>query len=162
MRALRGLSGIAGILVAGCAAGGGSAPPAAPPAVEAEAGNLRTDAEPLLLLDDEEASVAAPAGDIADNRRCHVCHMNYIQEDLALVHARAKIGCADCHGDCDDHIADESWAYGGNGTPPGIMYPRDKINAFCAGCHSCEKASTQVCTDCHGKHRLAERKCKWK
>jgi len=101
--------------------------------------------------------------------------MNYIKEDIAVIHARANIGCADCPGNCDAHIADESWASGGNGTPPGIMYPRAKINPFCMGCHSKDNldaeqhkplfASTgekKYCTDCHGNHRLANRKCKWK
>jgi len=133
-----------------------------------------TDDEPLLLLDEEEEFVS-PGATVADNTRCHVCHMNYIQEDIAVIHARANIGCADCHGDCDAHIADESWASGGNGTPPGIMYPLPKINPFCMGCHPADKIDTEqhktlfagtgekkYCTDCHGNHRLAHRKCKWK
>ena len=132
------------------------------------------DDEPLLLEDEEEESVS-PGGTVADNSRCYVCHMNYIQEDIAVIHARANIGCADCHGDCDAHIADESWAWGGKGTPPGIMYPRAKINPFCMGCHPADKIDAEqhkplftgtggkkYCTDCHGNHRLAHRKCKWK
>ena len=143
----------------------------------------KTDEEPLLLLDEEDEFVS-PGGTVADNTRCHVCHMNYIQEDIAVIHARANIGCADCHGDCDAHIADESWASGGNGTPPGIMYPLAKINPFCMGCHPKDRIDTEqhkplfaptvllrkneaagekkYCTDCHGNHRLAHRKCKWK
>ena len=132
-----------------------------------------TDDEPLLLLDDDEEEFSPPA--VADNSRCHVCHMNYIQEDIAVIHARVNIGCADCHGDCDAHIADESWAWGENGTPPGIMYPLAKINSFCMGCHPRDNIDTEqhkplfagtaekkYCTDCHGNHRLAHRKCKWK
>jgi hypothetical protein len=55
------------------------------------------------------------------------------------------------------------------------MYPREKINPFCMGCHPKDKmpaerhaaffagtAKETYCTDCHGKHRLAQRKCKWK
>jgi hypothetical protein len=85
------------------------------------------------------------------------------------------MGCAHCHGECDEHIADESWASGGNGTAPDIMYTRPKINPFCMGCHPKDKIDTEqhkplfssasekkVCTDCHGKHRLETRKCKWK
>jgi hypothetical protein len=136
--------------------------------------DIKTDNKPLLLLDEEEDFVS-PGGTIADNSRCHVCHMNYIKEDIAVIHARANIGCANCHGDCDAHIADESWASGGNGTPPGIMYPREKINPFCMGCHNKAKIDTEqheplfadsgekkYCTDCHGNHRLTNRKCKWK
>lgn len=130
--------------------------------------------EPLLLLDDEpEALSSGEPG--ADNSRCFVCHVNYMQEDIAVKHAQANIGCATCHGESDKHIADESWASGGNGTAPDIMYPRPKINAFCMDCHPKDKintpqhqslflggASLMVCTDCHGNHRLTNRKCKWK
>jgi hypothetical protein len=89
--------------------------------------------------------------------------LNYAQEKLAVTHAQANIGCADCHGDCDAHIADESWASGGNGTPPGTMYPPDKVNPFCLGCHpKASLGNKKYCTDCHGTHRLTNRKCKWK
>ena len=134
-----------------------------------------TDEEPLLLLDDNEEEFVPPTGPVADNSRCFVCHINYMQEDIAVTHARADIGCAHCHGECDAHIADESWAWGRNGTAPDIMYPLPKINPFCMDCHPKDDidaeqhkplfASTgekKYCTDCHGKHRLENRKCKWK
>jgi len=126
---------------------------------------------PLLLADEEEAENVSGG---ADNSRCHVCHANFLQEELAVGHARAGVGCAHCHGACDAHIADESWASGGNGTAPDRMFPRDAIPMFCLGCHTAsalagsqhkgviEGSSEKVCTDCHGKHRLAVRKCKWK
>jgi hypothetical protein len=142
--------------------------PEKPPAGGAGAGGKA--AEPLLL-DGGENRPAAPAGPVADNSRCFVCHLNYMQEEIAVVHAWVNIGCVGCHGNCDAHIADESWASGGNGTPPGVMYPREKINLFCMGCHPKDKmpaaflagtAREKYCTDCHGKHRLAQRKCKWK
>lgn len=130
--------------------------------------------EPLLLLDNGP-DAGLSGGPMVDNSRCHVCHINYMQEELAVVHSRANIGCADCHGDCDAHIADESWSWGENGTPPGIMYPRAKINSFCMGCHPKDKMPNKqhnpffagipeekYCTDCHGDHRLTHRKCKWK
>jgi hypothetical protein len=131
------------------------------------------DDEPPLLLDDEPNTIQ-PNGLQADNSRCFVCHINYMQEDIATIHAQANIGCANCHGQSDAHIADESWASGGNGTAPDIMYPQAKINPFCMGCHTKDKIDTDqhkplfadfekvVCTDCHGSHRLAVRKCKWK
>ncbi len=135
---------------------------------------LLLDDEPLLLLDDGP-DVDLSAGSRADNSRCYVCHMNYVQEDITVIHARVNIGCANCHGNCDAHIADESWAWGGNGTPPGIMYRRPEINPFCMGCHPKDKIDTEQhkplfadyvekkhCTDCHGDHRLAKRECKWK
>jgi hypothetical protein len=138
---------------------------------------LLLDDEPLLLDDDDEE----PSGPVADNSRCHVCHLNYMQEKLAVVHAQANIGCAKCHGESDEHIADESWASGGNGTAPEIMYLREKIDPACEKCHKAHdvpaaevvarwvkrrpaKAApkTVVCTDCHGQHRLTKRMCKWK
>jgi len=142
------------------------------PAEEIEA-PLLLDDEPLLLLDDEPDEDQSDEPE-ADNSRCFVCHFNYIQEDIAVIHARADIGCAGCHGESDEHIADESPAYGGNGTAPEIMYPKPKINPFCMGCHTKDKIDTEqhkplfanlekmVCTDCHGDHRLEVRKCKWK
>ena len=142
------------------------------PAEEIEA-PLLLDDEPLLLLDDEPQADQSD-GPEADNSRCFVCHVNYMQEDIAVIHALADIGCAGCHGESDEHIADESWASGGNGTAPDIMYPRAKINPFCMGCHTKDEINTDqhkplfanvekmVCTDCHGSHRLEVRKCKWK
>lgn len=141
-----------------------------------------SDDEPLLLLDDEppllledDPDEGSSTGSMADNSRCFVCHINYMQEDIAVTHARVNMGCANCHGESDEHIADESWASGGNGTAPDIMYPRAKINPFCMGCHPREKIDTEqhkplftdtieekYCTDCHGDHRLTNRKCKWK
>lgn len=153
--------------------------------VVACAQKIRKEKPPLLLNDGTEAKPpAAPVADksdclachpVADNSRCLVCHLNYAEEELAVAHARARIGCAKCHGGSDAHIADESWASGENGTAPDIMYLREKINPFCMGCHPKAKIDTashkallagtsekKHCTDCHGKHRLAVRKCKWK
>ena len=126
--------------------------------------------KPLLLLDDD--AEAKPEG-MADNSRCHVCHVNFAKEGLAETHARAGIGCAKCHGASDAHIADESWTSGGKGTPPDKMFLPAKVNAFCATCHELGKSDAskcpfpaahdkKLCTDCHGKHHLAQRKCKWK
>ena len=131
--------------------------------------------DPPLLLDDGPED-DPDAGPVADNSRCLHCHLNLADEELAMTHARADIGCAKCHGNCDAHIADESWASGGNGTPPGIMYPRDKVQAACMKCHPRDKididehadwltgkVKDKICTDCHGKHRIpGPRKCKWK
>ena len=134
---------------------------------------LLLDDEPLLLLDDEQGEDLSSES-MADNSRCFVCHVNYMQEEIAVTHARQNMGCANCHGESDEHIADESWASGGNGTAPEIMYPREKINPFCMDCHTKDKIDTEqhkplfanieekFCTDCHGEHRLTDRKCKWK
>jgi hypothetical protein len=141
---------------------------------------LLLDDEPLLLLDDEplllldDGAGGAPIAESgADNSRCHVCHLNFTMEEIAVTHAKEDIGCGDCHGECDEHIDDESWATGGPGTPPGIMYPPEKIDPACRECHDTHDApahkilkrwqercprktdpSTIVCTDCHGRHRI--------
>jgi hypothetical protein len=147
---------------------------AAPEAISDDEPLLLDDDEPPLLLEDDPDE-GSSTDSMADNSRCFVCHINYIDEDIAVTHARVNMGCANCHGESDEHIADESWASGGNGTAPDIMYPRAKINPFCMGCHTREKIDTeqhkplfvgnnneQYCTDCHGDHRLTNRKCKWK
>jgi hypothetical protein len=128
---------------------------------------------PLLLKDEPTTETSNQAS--ADNSRCFVCHANYVQEQISVIHANASIGCVRCHGASDAHIADESWASGGNGTAPDRMYPRDKINPACMHCHAKDKIDApqhqavladtegkQVCTDCHGNHRLPQRRCKWK
>lgn len=148
--------------------------PAAMREIANAGGTVLPNAEPLLLL--EEGSDNTPTtGSVADNSRCSVCHLNYMQEDIAVMHARANIGCADCHGNSDAHIADESWSWGGSGTAPDIMYSPEAINPFCMSCHPRDKIAIaqheplfagagkeKYCTDCHGKHRLAQRRCKWK
>ncbi len=141
---------------------------------------------PLLLLDDEPGT-NAPAGPGADNSRCQVCHLNFMQEAITVVHSRTNIGCATCHGPSDAHIADESWASGGNGTAPDIIYRKSLSRFACLNCHNwvnlvqSDKKKTErkekpdhqavldgtnrekrFCTDCHGQHRMVNRKCKWK
>lgn len=128
-----------------------------------------------LLLEDEDDGASLMKKPVADNSRCHVCHLNFETEHLSLSHAKANVGCAACHGESDAHIADESWASGGNGTAPDMMYPAEKINPSCLECHAKEKLSGEshkpflagvtkekLCTECHGKHRMVNRKCKWK
>jgi hypothetical protein len=127
--------------------------------------------EPPLLLEEGNTQELPPAeGPVADNSRCHVCHINYADEELAVRHARANIGCEQCHGACDAHCSDED-----NVTPPDVMYPRTKINSSCMMCHPKEKIETEThrpildgaatenkyCTDCHGEHRLGYRTRRW-
>lgn len=77
------------------------------------------------------------------------------------------MGCETCHGSSDEHCDDEEHI-----TPPEIMYPRKKINAACLGCHVDIKPTedeakwaalmgANVCTNCHGRHRLTSRKRVW-
>ena len=120
--------------------------------------------DPPLLLQNEQT------GPAADNSRCHVCHINYSDEALAVTHAHANISCEHCHGASDAHCSDED-----NITPPDIMYPPEKIRPFCMACHTKEKIDIAVhksvlsdttanegnCTNCHGEHRLSYRTRKW-
>ena len=80
--------------------------PAVKPAEESEA-PLLLDDKPLLLLDDEPDS-GQSEGPEADNSRCFVCHINYMQEDIAVSHARANIGCASCHATTSTSVARNS------------------------------------------------------
>jgi len=111
----------------------------------------------------------------ADNSSCYVCHADYEEERLAQIHVKEGIGCVDCHGQSQDHADDED-----HFTPPDVMYPLAKIDKSCEECHDAHdvpatnvlrrwqercpektKASDIVCTDCHGRHRLAKRKVRW-
>lgn len=128
--------------------------------------------EPPLLLEDgnDTEESAPPTGPIADNSRCYVCHINYADEELAVLHARANISCERCHGACDVHCSDED-----NITPPDIMYPLEKINLSCMACHPKDtidiqpheplltgiKTEKKYCTNCHGSHHLSYRTRKW-
>jgi hypothetical protein len=106
---------------------------------------------------------------------CNDCHMDYIGEPLALVHAKAGMSCDSCHGRSRAHYSDES-----NTTPPDKMFPADKIDPFCQGCHHSHDVpagkvvalwmkrksdrtnpDTIVCTDCHGEHRMKVRTIIW-
>jgi len=157
-----------------------------PPAGAKQTPLLLADDKPLLLLDDESGANTPAAGG-ADNSRCQVCHLNFMLEAITVLHARTNIGCAKCHGPSDAHIADESWASGGNGTPPDIIYRKSLARFACLSCHDwvklveSDKKKTELkekpdhravldgtnrekrfCTDCHGQHRMVNRKCKWK
>jgi len=126
--------------------------------------------EPPLLLEEPLLLDEVETGPVADNSRCHVCHINYDDEVLAVTHARANVSCEQCHGPSDAHCSDED-----NITPPDIMYPAAMIRPFCMGCHPKDKICIAVhksvlsdtgakegnCTNCHGEHRLSYRTRKW-
>ena len=120
----------------------------------------QVDEEPLLLLDEAPAGEQSgtSVGPVADNSRCYVCHVNYQEDDLTSIHAKADIGCERCHGASDAHCSDED-----NITPPDIMYPAEKINSFCKSCHPKAQlgGGKKYCTECHGEHRLSHRTRKW-
>jgi len=136
---------------------------------------LEIDADEPLLLDEPAAEEVPVTEAASKNRACYVCHANYETEPLAVWHAKANIGCADCHGESSPHKNDENHT-----TPPDHMYPRDRIDAFCTHCHESHDVpaakvvarwqqrnsdgaseQTPVCTTCHGEHRLARRTMRW-
>ena len=108
------------------------------------------------------------------NAGCYVCHMTFVQEELAKTHLAARIGCVNCYGSSTGHANDGNIG----ATPPDIVIKRDQINASCRACHAthdvppekviarwqdrCKaKPATQpsalpaVCTDCHGNHKIS-------
>lgn len=94
---------------------------------------LVVDMNTPLLLDEpteEEVAVAKTKASV-ENTACFVCHANYRSEFLAGYHAGVNIDCVHCHGESTAHRNDEN-----NTTPPEIMYPAEKIDSFCQGCHS--------------------------
>lgn len=105
-----------------------------------------------------------------DNSRCYVCHINFSFDDMTLKHEEVNIGCETCHGPSDAHCSDED-----NIIPPDVMWPLSKLNAKCMECHEQSKMPAeeharlfaeskeqkQVCTDCHGDHRLPHRTRIW-
>lgn len=106
--------------------------------------------------------------EIANNKACHVCHLNYADEPLAVSHAKKGVGCVDCHGDSEKHLGDEAAVIA-----PDQIYDTGNNKACCMECH--EKADLnrkclsaldykeggKDCTDCHGSHRLNKRQRKW-
>ena len=88
---------------------------------------------PLLLdepIEEEESFAIATTQAATENTACFVCHANYMTEFLANRHAKADIGCVNCHGQSSAHRNDEN-----NITPPETMYSADKIDSFCQDCH---------------------------
>ena len=140
---------------------------------------LVVDSDAPLLLDEptqeHQASVGVTTQAEIENADCFVCHANYRYETLVNDHARANIGCAVCHGQSFEHKNDEN-----NTTPPEKMYPADRIDSFCQGCHNSHDVppskvvahwlkrypdktvpDKNVCTDCHGEHRMKVRTIIW-
>ncbi len=140
----------------------------------------------------EPAEQASPADDyyaqqktFVANPFCKACHLDFDEDELALDHELAGIGCERCHGESLRHRSDE-----GNITPPQLMYPKERINPTCMMCHprheirhvedhqpiletglsifESEEPSEEAghtaryCTDCHGPdHRMQVRTVRW-
>ena len=141
-------------------------------------------ARPLALSVVATVSTPVPQAPAADNSRCFVCHANYEEEQLSVVHAKANIGCVRCHGVSSPHSTDEDGL-----TAPDRMFPKAHVRLNCLTCHDwvklVESDKTKVnradlqekpdhqavldgrnrekrfCTDCHGEHRLKFRTVWW-
>ncbi len=95
--------------------------------------------EPLLLDAPTKGQAATEITAAAtENMACFVCHGNYRGEFLAERHAKANVGCTNCHGDSFAHRNDEN-----NTTPPETMYSAEKIDPFCQGCHESHDVSAK-------------------
>jgi len=90
---------------------------------------------------------------------CDTCHVDIEDEFVGTAHHAEEVGCVECHGRSDGHIADEN-----NDVLPDRLYARQDIDHFCEKCHECSRppaaqtpaveAKSKVCTDCHGAHDL--------
>ncbi len=105
---------------------------------------------------------------LSGNAGCLVCHMTFLKEPLSVGHLEAKIPCTGCHGPSAAHANDENVG----ATPPDIRIQTAGVDTFCRTCHKLPRNHPekiilgvvhrkgpepgQVCTDCHGKHRIDE------
>ena len=139
---------------------------------------LVVDTDAPLLLDEPEQGEHASDKKISEaeteNAACFVCHANYTEELLVARHIKDDVACVDCHGKSYAHRNDENHT-----TPPDHIYAADAVAALCEKCHHAHEISPEeledlrkgrtdkphsdpvVCTDCHGKHRLARRSVRW-
>jgi len=110
----------------------------------------------------------------ADNSECLICHADFKTELLSARHAKAGIGCFDCHGPSTDH-GDDEW----NIVLPDVLFGRAEITPLCTKCHKKEDhpkgekyrvfvkkwsgkyrpngrmiRNSSICTDCHGNHAV--------
>ncbi len=109
----------------------------------------------------------------AENMFCTLCHLNFDGEEFVSVHQKADVGCVNCHGESDQHSADEAHII-----PPDIMFKKEDVNNSCFkdGCHIKEEIdalpshspfvsgkdkTNKYCTDCHGNHGIPERHRVW-
>jgi hypothetical protein len=87
---------------------------------------------------------------------CKQCHVDVDHESIGSVHYDEKVGCTDCHGASEGHIADEN-----NDVKPDEVFARENVDRLCSACHECFREEpavaapeAKVCTDCHGWHRV--------
>jgi len=145
-----------------------------PPAAKPQPGSPAGSALASAAGGASAGASSPPKGREVDNSRCHVCHGNFVDEPLAVNHAKQGVGCERCHGACDEHCSDE-----GNITPPTILYAKDKVDKSCKECHPdpmerivadakyclfvplTDEEKKKICSDCHGAHRMNLRTVFW-
>jgi hypothetical protein len=143
-----------------------------------------TDHVPGQTILGAEFKPAQAAVSVANNTRCFVCHANYEDEPLSVIHGTNNISCIRCHGECSPHSTDEDGL-----TAPDRMFRKSIIRFNCLSCHDWvklvatdkqkvnradlpEKPNHQAvldgtardkpfCTDCHGEHRMFFRTRAW-
>jgi formate-dependent nitrite reductase cytochrome c552 subunit len=120
---------------------------------------------PLLLDEPTEAEKVLTEAE-SKNATCYVCHANYQDESFAQSHAKANIGCVNCHGQSIAHKNDENHI-----TPPDKMYPASEIDKSCQKCHTShdvqpaevvrrwqqrtgDKKTEVLCKKCHEDHDI--------
>lgn len=112
---------------------------------------------------------------LGPNAGCYVCHVTFVREELTTTHLAARIACTRCHGISAGHANDENIG----ATKPDVIIKGAQINPFCRRCHSTHDVApekvvarwqermagkavapapplTAVCTDCHGRHKIAK------
>lgn len=122
------------------------------------------------VVADESADGEEEANPLQQNLGCYVCHMTFVSERLATVHAQNGVGCVKCHGTSAAHANDENIG----ATKPDIFFAdRTKIDPSCQQCHKKHDVAADkiierfiqrelkptdldglTCTNCHGMHRI--------
>lgn len=100
-------------------------------------------------LQPSEAGVNPLAG-------CVMCHVDVEEEYIRSPHFAQQMGCRQCHGPSEGHIADEN-----NDVKPDGVFSRENVEVLCGSCHQFSATTESsfapgsyapVCTDCHGYH----------
>ena len=121
----------------------------------------------------EKDPVLFDTADEEDNTSCLVCHADFAFEEITSTHLDAGCTCMSCHGDSDEHRADE-YGY----IRPDVIWGHGEQAAFCQQCHPKHKNPSKVeefrkenfskrlengrwvnerstCMDCHGNHAIS-------
>ena len=124
-------------------------------------------------LFNEKEPVLFDVSDEEDNSACMVCHADFAFEEISSIHLEAGCTCMTCHGDSDEHRADE-YGY----IRPDVIWGHGEQAAFCQQCHPKHKNPSKVeefrkenfskrlengrwvnerstCMDCHGNHAIS-------